>query len=168
MHKIIINRCVAYVTQSGTQKVAGEFLEIKLFSYTAFILERKTNITSIEKGKEDDLGDEGECRMIIWLGEFFAGRDGRVLGLGCYNYAEITYEATDHRLQKVIQQCPQQPQPPSDAWEESISLTSLTQTTTKIKCSILVVFIFQIFLGQERELICGRCLRNYKGDDSTQ
>lgn len=93
-------------------------------------------------------------RLIIWLGEFFAGQNGRVLGLGCYNYAEVIYEATDHRLQKVIPQCPQLLQPPSAAWEESISLTSLTQTQTKIKCSILAVFIFQIFLGQERELIC--------------
>lgn len=63
MHKITINKYVAYVTWSGIQKVASEFLEIKLFSFTASILERKTNITSIETGKEEDLADESECRQ---------------------------------------------------------------------------------------------------------
>lgn len=107
-------------------------------------------------------------RLIIWLGEFFAGRNGRVLRLGCYNYAEVTYEATDHRLQKVIPECPQQPQPPSAAWEESISLTSLTQTQTKIKCSILGCIYFSDFPRSGKRInMCG-CLRNHKGDDSTQ
>lgn len=139
-------------------------LEIKLFWYAKLIIKRRTNMTSTETGKKIEM-KVNSARMMFRLGEFFAGWDRRVLGLGCWNYAWVNLlkpQTTGSKRSSSFprQQLPQHSYPPSAAWGESISLKILTQTQIKIKCSKFAVFISHTLprLG---------CLKNYKRDDST-